>query len=220
MFPVWKPTMSRRWPEVFSVNWEWTGRSPKGKTVFYNDRLGLLFVRATLSDLDTIEQCHSSTQFTCAANPHQGAIFGSAERNFGWVWATKIIGITNQPDQLVGILTSENAEVVLQNSGITTGVEELAEPEVTTSSGRQTEMRATQIITVITNFVFAENIGHLIQFDYPANYQVETGPILDTVATVLPDGYTIDLRTTASLTEFLGYDKANQYNPSNINDGR
>ena len=33
------------------VDWE----SPKGKAVFYNDRLGLLFVRATLSDLDTVE---------------------------------------------------------------------------------------------------------------------------------------------------------------------
>jgi hypothetical protein len=30
---------------------------------------------------------------------------------------------------------------------------------------------------------------------------------LDTVASVLPDGYTIDLKTMASVVEFLGYDK-------------
>ena len=35
-------------------------------------------------------------------------------------------------------------------------VEELAEPEVTTTSGRQTEMRATEIITVITGFSFQQ----------------------------------------------------------------
>jgi general secretion pathway protein D len=30
---------------------------------------------------------------------------------------------------------------------------------------------------------------------------------LDTIASVLPDGYTIDLKAIPSLTEFLGYDK-------------
>ena len=30
--------------------------NPPGKSVFFNDRLGLLFVKATLSDLDTIER--------------------------------------------------------------------------------------------------------------------------------------------------------------------
>ena len=36
------------------------------------------------------------------------------------------------------------------------GTEELAEPEVTTTSGRQTEMRATQIITIITGYNFQQ----------------------------------------------------------------
>jgi Flp pilus assembly secretin CpaC len=39
------------------------------------------------------------------------------------------------------------------------GTETLAEPEVTTISGRQTQMRATQIMTIITSFNFQQNVG-------------------------------------------------------------
>jgi hypothetical protein len=36
------------------------------------------------------------------------------------------------------------------------GFENLAEPEVTTTSGRQTQMRATDIKTIITSFSFQQ----------------------------------------------------------------
>ena len=39
------------------------------------------------------------------------------------------------------------------------GAEELAAPEVTTLSGRQTEMRATQIQPIITGFNFQQGAG-------------------------------------------------------------
>jgi Flp pilus assembly secretin CpaC len=57
---------------------------------------------------------------------------------------------------LTGILTNPNFQVVLHALEQRTGAEELAEPEVTTTSGRQTEMRATQVITVITSFTFQQ----------------------------------------------------------------
>jgi Flp pilus assembly secretin CpaC len=37
-----------------------------------------------------------------------------------------------------------------------TGTETLAEPEVVTTSGRQTQMRATQLLSIITSFSFQE----------------------------------------------------------------
>jgi len=37
-----------------------------------------------------------------------------------------------------------------------TGTETLAEPEVTTISGRQTQMRATQILTIIMGYNFQQ----------------------------------------------------------------
>jgi Flp pilus assembly secretin CpaC len=40
-----------------------------------------------------------------------------------------------------------------------TGTETLAEPEVTTISGRQTQMRATQILTIITSYSLQQAVG-------------------------------------------------------------
>jgi general secretion pathway protein D len=57
---------------------------------------------------------------------------------------------------ITGILTNPNFRVVLHALEQRAGTEELAEPEVTTTSGRQTEMRATEIITVITGFNFQQ----------------------------------------------------------------
>jgi type II secretory pathway component GspD/PulD (secretin) len=83
----------------------------------------------------------------------------------------------------------------------------LAEPEVLTVSGHQTQMRATQIITVVTNFAYqppgTNGSGSVI----PQVEQVETGPVLDVVPYVLADGYTINLTIMPSLIEFLGYDR-------------
>jgi len=106
------------------------------------------------------------------------------------------------------ILSAADARNLLKASVTTPGLETLAEPEAVTVSGRQVQMRATQIITVITNFASQESVSNLMF--YPQSEKVETGPVLDSVATVMPDGYTIDLKTTATLTEFLGYD-----NPTN-----
>jgi general secretion pathway protein D len=66
-------------------------------------------------------------------------------------------------------------------------------------------MRATTIMTVVTNMAFEEDRTNGMVVPQMAN--VEFGPVLDTVANVLADGYTIDLIITASFTEFLGYDE-------------
>jgi general secretion pathway protein D len=60
---------------------------------------------------------------------------------------------------VTGILTDPNFRVVLHALEQRTGFETLAEPEVTTTSGRQTQMRATQIINVVTGFNFQQGTG-------------------------------------------------------------
>jgi general secretion pathway protein D len=120
---------------------------------------------------------------------------------------------------LTGIMTDPNFQVVLHALEQRTGTEELAEPEVTTTSGRQTEMRATQVLTVVTGFSFqqsttaAANTGSGTTVNNPGTaaitvneQQVETGPLLDVVPYVLSDGYTINLTLIPSLTDFNGYD--------------
>jgi beta-lactamase regulating signal transducer with metallopeptidase domain/type II secretory pathway component GspD/PulD (secretin) len=187
------------------VNWE----TPKGKAVFYNDRRGLLFVRATLSDFDTVEriipaliettpQIHIKARFI---EVPKGVLNGFG--NFG-----NMIGGTNQPDHFTGIMTGDNVEVALKSLESRPGFEELAEPEVTTTSGRQTEMRATKSITVVTNFAFIHGLNSQSDSITPQTTKLEFGPVVDVFPNVLADGFTIDLRTAVSVTELLGYDRA------------
>jgi RNA polymerase sigma factor (sigma-70 family) len=102
-----------------------------------------------------------------------------------------------------GILTSENLSIALKQLRSRNDVETLAEPKVVTLSGRQVQMRATQSISVVTNFCLQETNG--TSSIVPQAEAVECGPILDAVPKVLSDGYTIEFPVIASMVEFLGY---------------
>jgi general secretion pathway protein D len=124
---------------------------------------------------------------------------------------------------VTGILTDPNFRVVLHALEQRSGFETLGEPEVTTTSGRQTQMRATTIKTVITAIDFnngaaagtatpvagsggTTTVNPGAASATPEQTQVETGPVLDVVPYVLSDGYTISLALIPSDTEFNGYD--------------
>jgi general secretion pathway protein D len=55
---------------------------------------------------------------------------------------------------ITGILTDPNFRLVIHALEQRSGFENLAEPEVTTISSRQAQMRATEIITIITSYGF------------------------------------------------------------------
>ena len=172
--------------------------APPGKSVFFNDRLGYLFVKATEDDLDTIEralqvlnqvppQVHIKARFievdyqmddnelgfdwylgqfnlgnqvvgtggtspsltvpVSTANP-LGAFPGSTPASVISPSGTDQLlsgGLRNAAPTLAtftGILTDPNFRVALRALSQRTGVETLGEPEITTISGRQTQMRA------------------------------------------------------------------------------
>ena len=181
------------------------------KSVFFNDRLGLLVVRATEQDLDTIEQAlqalnrvapqvHIKARFievqqtdskalgfdwylgnfvngsviasggssgslntgsTSAANP-LGTFPGSSTASQIAPSSTDqslTSGLRNSLSAptlatVTGIMTDPNFRVAIQALQQRSGVETLAEPEVVTTSGRQTQMKATQLRTVITDYNF------------------------------------------------------------------
>jgi hypothetical protein len=103
-----------------------------------------------------------------------------------------------------GILTSENFSIALKQLRSRNDVETLAdEPGVVTISGRQVQMRATQTISVVTNFCLQETNG--TSSIVPQAGAVECGPVLDVVPKILSDGYTIRLPVITSVTEFSGY---------------
>ena len=210
-------TMARKFFSTLGVDWE----SPEGKTIFYNDRLGSLTVRATLPDLDTIEsaivplnkvgpQIHIKARFL---EVPQKTFQDLVRPNLLTNDAVKS-GTNTGPD----LLTNEKFKAVLRALEQRDGVVALAEPEFTSTSGRQTQMRATQIINVVTNIVFEESYtnqdGVIVSNSIvPKTSTVETGPVLDVVPYVLSDGYTINLALIPSLTEFLGYDQPTNTTP-------
>ena len=188
--------------------------SPKGKTVFYGDRLGMLFVKATASDLDTIERAIQALNYVAPMIRIKARFLEVPQKTFQDLVRPNLLtndavksGTNTGPD----LLTNEKFKTVLRALEQRDGVVALAEPDVTTISGRQTQMRATQIINVVTNFALQENGTNVSVF--PQTEKVETGPVLDVVPYVLSDGYTINLALIPSLTEFLGYDQPTNTTP-------
>jgi len=188
--------------------------SPPGKSVFYGDRLGMLFVKATASDLDTIERAIQALNYVAPMIHIKARFLEVPQKTFQDLVRPNLLtndavksGTNTGPD----LLTNEKFKTVLRALEQRDGVEALAEPDVTTISGRQTQMRATQIINVVTNFALQENGTNVSVF--PQTEKVETGPVLDVVPYVLSDGYTINLALIPSLTEFLGYDQPTNTTP-------
>jgi beta-lactamase regulating signal transducer with metallopeptidase domain/type II secretory pathway component GspD/PulD (secretin)/uncharacterized GH25 family protein len=203
--------MARNFFSQLGVDWE----SPNGKAVFYGDRLGFLFVKATKADLDTIEQAIQSLNYT-PQQIHIKARFyevpkGTMRPN-GILHGFQNFAPSNSAAHIIGILNATNAQAAFRALQDHSSWEILAEPEATTLSGRQTQMRVTQVVTVVTNLVFRDSFtnqdGVLVtNAIVPQTCKLETGPVLDVVPSVLADGCTINLALIPSLTEFLGYDQ-------------
>jgi type II secretory pathway component GspD/PulD (secretin)/beta-lactamase regulating signal transducer with metallopeptidase domain len=231
-----------------------------GRSMAYNDKLGLLFVKATPSELDTIERV-VQTMNQAPPQIHIKARFieveqeNNARRGFDWYLGsftngpivanggstlllavpvsaanplgsfsgnttTSVIpasatdqqltsGLRNTapaPATVTGILTDPNFRVTLHALESRPRTTILAEPECVTTSGRQTQMRATDIDEILTNFTIHTTSSNSPSF-VPQIGKMEIGPVVDVVPYVLSDGYTINLTVTASVTEFLGYAK-------------
>lgn len=211
--------------------------SPPGKAVFYNDKSGKLLVRATESDLDRVERfIHDLNDF---AQIHIKARFVKVPRGTASSFTTLLaqFAVTNNARTfartrifpatisaspvsntvtMTGILTDNNFRTTLRALEARKGFENLGEPEVTTTSGRQCQIRSTEMLSVITNLLSQQisvtNQGSVTVSNsvVPQATQIETGPMLDVVPYVVSDGYTINLALIPSLTEFLGYDKSSK----------
>jgi general secretion pathway protein D len=253
-------------------------RNP-GKALFFNDRQGVLIVRATMQDLDMIEAAIQTLNIVPAqvnikakfieveqddtkslgfdwylgnVSMNNGTIFGQggsaaslsgANSPYTVFPGSASAGTTiasSATDQLLtsglrtsgsslftltGILTDPQFRMVLHALEQRQGIELLAQPEVTTQSGRQAQMKATDIKTVITGFSFSSNnqgttggggggggggnnnvIVNQATIVYPLPEQMETGPVLDVIPCVLSDGFTVNLTVIPTLAEFTGYD--------------
>lgn len=172
------------------------------ETIYFNHGHGILFVHATATDLEAAEKAVLALNNPAPPQIHIKARFVEVSPEI--VKSLSGTFIPTAVTNVTGILAGPNLRSVLDTLEQSPGFENIAEPEATTLSGRQTQMRATDILTIITNFTYRETSTNAAIT--PQTTQLECGPVLGSIASVLPDGYTIDLRIIASLNEFLGYD--------------
>ena len=121
---------------------------------------------------------------------------------------------------ITGILTDPQFRVVIKAMEQRNGVELLSAPEVTTLSGRQAQIKVTDIRTIAIDIEGNQNsngqvsggagVGNVVQQSQvviqPITDAYELGPVLDVIPYVLADGYTIKLDLVPSIREFVGYD--------------
>jgi len=184
--------------------------NPAGKSIFYKDSMGLLFVKATESDLAAIE-CAVGVLNQTPLQIHLKARFIEVPKDTLKNFNDTLNAVSPSPVSLTGIVTSKNARLTLEALKSAKDAKVLGEPEVTLIAGRHVQMRATQVQTIVTNMELVETItnqggrrqsGNSIQ---PQTSTIETGPVLDAIPYVLTDGYTIELSGLALDTTFLGY---------------
>lgn len=192
--------MAERYFNTFGVD-----LTAPGRNFAYKDRLGQLFVTATPSELDVVQSV-IQTLNQVPPQVHIKARFIEVPKE-GFV-AMPQLSSNAVAGQITGIMSVPELRKVLQALEHRNGLETLAEPECVTTSGRQTQMRATEVRTFLNGInPLALKPPGVSSNEVFLTKQVECGPVFDVVPYVLADGYTINLTATASVTEFLGYDK-------------
>jgi beta-lactamase regulating signal transducer with metallopeptidase domain len=171
------------------------------KTIFV-DGLGFLTVYATKQDLDKIKDV--------LAGLHLRPIQIHIKARFIEVPSTadivaNLLPLDKNKDSGAGILTAPQMKAVLHQLQSQNGVEELAEPEATTITGRETKMLATETQQVITNYLFQPSTETDVPAVVPQISNEGFGPMFDVVPIALADGYTISLKAIGSRTQFFGY---------------
>jgi beta-lactamase regulating signal transducer with metallopeptidase domain/lipopolysaccharide export system protein LptA len=179
--------------------------------IFYSERNGSLFVRATAPELEAIEQI--VTQLNIA--PAQINI----KAKFVEVSEDDAKAISKAPDFIsvnadtnsstLAILTDPQFRVVLHALEIRDGVDVVSEHNVTTLSGRQAQMQTADLQTIVKL-----NPQALVPPGASNAFVTETlssGPLLDVIPYVAEGGDRIQLNITAKVTEFLGYDPPPEY---------
>ncbi len=194
-----------------------------GKAMYFNHGRSLLLVRATMQDLDKLEQALaqiSTTQPQIQIEARFVEMAQADSRTLGFDWLignplSKDRVFTNSagtgPMNFCGILTDPQFQVVLRTLEQRPGVDLLSAPRVTTLSGRQAQMQTVDLRTVATGL----NPQALIPPGITGRdenssqlYQTNTmrfGAVLDVIPQLSADGYTISMTVMASVTEFLGY---------------
>lgn len=180
------------------------------KSIFFNDREGTLVVRASLQDLDTIEQAVQVLNIT-PPQIHIKAKFIAVPTELMSELQLEVPLYVPGHDNVV--LSAAQRQVFLKALQSNKDVEILSESSVTTLSGRQAEIQivsepfgagGTNSQPVVPGFVPEPRLTNP-----PPSIQ------LDVVAYAGRDDGKIQISGKASATEFLGYDSPDPLKPTN-----
>jgi beta-lactamase regulating signal transducer with metallopeptidase domain/Flp pilus assembly secretin CpaC len=182
------------------------------ESIDINQQRGGLLVKATPEDQKTIAEVLGKLQVTIRPQVHIKARF------------IEVTGDITNPPALAHPPSGPNETAIVDGDLVRPwlhelerrpGTTNLAEPEVTTTTGRQTQMRATTMMSVVAGvnpkalsppgMTRAEVKTNGSGFFVVTNE--EFGPIFDVVPQVMADGCTINVRILAMANEFAGYDK-------------
>ncbi len=190
------------------------------KAMFFNDRSGMLMVRATLLDLDTIEQAIQLLNMSPAQVVIEVKFCEIAEDNNRSLGFDGLLGSTiatnahSSNSTSTAILTDPQFRTVLKALQTWPGVDLLTAPKVTTLSGRPAQIKIVDVRYIVTDLSITTNSGTNATREVastvlqPITERMEFGPLIDVVPYVLADGHTIQMTVIASIKEFLGYEDA------------
>ena len=191
-----------------------------GKVIFYNNREGWLFVRATSRELDIIEQAilvmntkppqvNIKTRWVEIPQELMTPAWLNAASNAFFLPLA-------DPETRFNILTEQEMADVRHRIERRDGINLLSEGQVTTLTGRQAQITVSEVKTIVTGFSTNKDASVV-----PEVQPTPLGPVLDMLPTVTSDGASIRLEVIPTITEFVGYDTntAAQFVPTIVVNG-
>jgi beta-lactamase regulating signal transducer with metallopeptidase domain len=167
------------------------------ETLFLNDRDGTLLVHTTLEKLSTVEKTIGELNTPQLQLNIKTRFLHVPDSAVHELW--QAIGpIRADSTNFSKILTPSQTAVVLKAINVKHRDYLINEASVTTLSGRQCEVECVDLRTILSN-----NVPAKIPF----------GPAIDLIPVLMPDTWKVNLRTVASLREFLGYDDTSPFLP-------
>lgn len=189
-----------------------------GRSIFYADRRDMLMVRASLRELDIVEQVIQELntplpQVLIEARFAEVPAEGWKGLGLDWLVGSpqatnhgQAFGLpTNDLSSAVGVLTPAQARVVLKALEQQRGVNLMTSPKLSTLSGRQAQVKVVNVRYLVTEVKPADPTAGVAE-DKPLASPFEAGPVLDVVPSVMADRTTVRLSVSASVKEFIGYD--------------
>jgi len=172
------------------------------KSVYFNDREGTLWVRATTEDLDRVEAAIQNLTVSPSQINIRVKFVELPKELADAFWQghphTNTFIRLNQTAFSYAVISSEEKFGFIKTMQNRNGVEELSDSQITMLSARQAQLQTIAKKSVVVGMTNG----------YPVTEEMSFGPIIDVVPFVHEDGYTIQMTLIPSVTEFLGYEVA------------